>query len=121
MYIIGTQRQYEKFYEELKAKVPVPVMALLRERVQILDEFYGENRNIEHDMGGFCAVITASEIREEEHQALLNQYYIQEEQYEYRDWICVGENGWTEELYLTNSDYGIICFRPGIKSVEGEE
>ena len=53
---IGTKRDLDKI-----AHLPMNVQKAICEDIRILDENYGENRNIDTDMGGFVVVCDRTE------------------------------------------------------------
>lgn len=111
-YIIGTEKRYLELYDELKNFIAVDILDLILERVQVFDESYGEERNLEEDLGGYCAVFPTAANLEEEYQKLLDKYHIDEELYEYQEQIDCGEETWIEELFILSSDYAVIMIYP---------
>ena len=112
-YIIGTEKQYTDFQTELKQIMPGKVLVSLYERVKILDYHYGDSRDLQKDLGGYCVVFPTAADWKETYQEVLNKHDIQKELYEYREQITDGRNCWIEELYIISSDYGIVLFYPG--------
>ncbi len=84
--------------------IPVEVIEFVREIIVILNEAYGENRNVESDLGGY--VLIAENIVDIE---ILKQDKLQCLVPEYTDVIEVmnGEN-YTSSLYLLSSDFSIV-------------
>ena len=84
--------------------IPVEVIELVRELIVILNEAYGEDRNVESDLGGY--VLIAENIVDIE---ILKQDKLQCLVPEYTDVIEVmnGEN-YTSSLYLLSSDFSIV-------------
>ena len=87
--------------------IPVEVIEFVREIIVILNEAYGEDRNVESDLGGY--VLIAENIVDIE---ILKQDKLQCLVPEYTDVIEVmnGEN-YTSSLYLLSSDFSIevVC------------
>ena len=83
---------------------PIKVIKSLVELIQILNENYGGNRDIESDLGGY--VFIAENIVDIE---ILKQDKLQGLVPEYTDVIEVmnGEN-YTSSLYLLSSDFAIV-------------
>lgn len=82
----------------------------IREAVTILDNEYGENRNIDQDYGGFVLVIESME--EINH---LKQINLELEQAlpEYIDVIHIPDgNAYTSSLILQGNDFGIVLIMP---------
>ena len=84
--------------------IPVEVIEFVRELIVILNEAYGEDRNVESDLGGY--VLIAENIVDIE---ILKQDKLQGLVPEYTDVIEVmnGEN-YTSSLYLLSSDFSIV-------------
>ena len=98
----------KKVYNESKLvklnSIPVEVIEFVREIIVILNEAYGEDRNVESDLGGY--VLIAENIVDIE---ILKQDKLQCLVPEYTDVIEVmnGEN-YTSSLYLLSSDFSIV-------------
>ena len=84
--------------------IPVEVIEFVREIIVILNVAYGEDRNVESDLGGY--VLIAEHIVDIE---ILKQDKLQCLVPEYTDVIEVmnGEN-YTSSLYLLSSDFSIV-------------
>ena len=84
--------------------IPVEVIEFVREIIVILNVAYGEDRNVESDLGGY--VLIAENIVDIE---ILKQDKLQCLVPEYTDVIEVmnGEN-YTSSLYLLSSDFSIV-------------
>ena len=84
--------------------IPVEVIEFVREIIVILNEAYGEDRNVESDLGGY--VLIAENIVDIE---ILKQDKLQCLVPEYTDVIEVmnGEN-YTSSLYLLSSNFSIV-------------
>ena len=84
--------------------IPVEVIEFVREIIVILNEAYGEDRNVESDLGGY--VLIAENIVDIE---ILKQDKLQCLVPEYTDVIEVmnGEN-YTSSLYLLSSDFSMV-------------
>lgn len=113
--IVGNEKQYEEFEqmkEYLHWNMPQRVTDKIREKVVILNENYGSERDVLEDLGGYCIVFpSADSWSEEEYQQIMENCKLQKEQYEYRDVLCRMDGcEWREELFLLGSDFGVIMF-----------
>ena len=85
---------------------------LLQDRIRAclatLDDCYGAERDIDHSLGGFVAV-----VENEADKELLKQYYldVDNDTAEYEDM----HNGFTERLYLLNDDFSVVVFEIACK------
>ena len=83
--------------------IPVEVIEFVREIIVILNEAYGEDRNVESDLGVY--VLIAENIVDIE---ILKQDKLQCLVPEYTDVIeVVNGVNWTSSLFLLSSDYAI--------------
>lgn len=114
MYIIGTEKRYLELYNELENFVVVDILDLILERVQVFDESYGAERNLEEDLGGYCAVFPTAADWKEEYQKVLDKYRMDKELYEYQEQIDCGAETWIEELFILSSDYAVIMIYPEV-------
>ena len=99
-YIVGTEKQYEELQEELRNILPESGLISLHDKVTVLDKHYGNARNLQKDLGGYCAVFPTAADWKESYQTVLEKHYIQEELYEYRETVAEGKCCWIEVLYL---------------------
>ena len=84
--------------------IPVEVIEFVREIIVILNEAYGEDRNVESDLGGY--VLIAENIVDIE---ILKQDKLQCLVPEYTDIIECSEGvNWTSSLFLISSGYAIV-------------
>lgn len=89
--------------KELK-EYPIEVINSIYETIDVLNENYGADRDIETDLGGY--VVIAENIVDIE---ILKQGKLQGLVPEYIDIIECSEGvNWTSSLFLLSSDYAII-------------
>ena len=89
--------------EELK-KFSTEVINSILKDIQILNENYGEERDIDNDLGGY--IIIAENIVDIE---ILKQGKLQGLVPEYTDIVECSEGvNWTSSLFLLSSDYAIV-------------
>ena len=98
----------KKIYKESQLvelnNLPVEVIESIRETVNILNESYGANRNIDNDLGGYIVIV--ENIVDIE---ILKQDKLKSLIPEYTDIIECSEGvNWTSSLFLLSSDYSII-------------
>lgn len=98
----------KKVYKESQLlevnNIPSEVIESIKVTIDVLNENYGENRNIEDDLGGY--VVIAENIVDIE---ILKQDRLQGLIPEYTDIIKSSEGvNWTSSLLLISSDYAII-------------
>ena len=84
--------------------IPSEVIESIKVTIDILNENYGANRDVESDLGGY--VVIAENIVDSE---ILKQDKLQGLVPEYTDIIeCSEEVNWTSSLFLLSSDYAIV-------------
>lgn len=98
----------KKVYKESQLldvnNIPLEVIESIKVTLDILNENYGENRNIEDDLGGY--VVIAENIVDIE---ILKQDKLQGLIPEYTDIIECSEGvNWTSSLFLLSSDFSIV-------------
>lgn len=92
--------------EQLKQlkEYPIEVINSISETIEILDDNYGENRNVDNDLGGY--VLIAENIVDIE---ILKQDKLKGLVPEYTDIIECSEGvNWTSSLFLLLSDFSIV-------------
>ena len=98
----------KKIYKENQLlevnNIPSEAIGSIKVTIDILNENYGENRDIEADLGGY--VVIAENIVDIE---VLKQDKLQGLVPEYTDVIeVVNGVNWTSSLFLISSDYAIV-------------
>ena len=98
----------KKIYKESKLlevnNIPTEVIERMKVIIDILNENYGEYRDIEADLGGY--VVIAENIVDIE---ILKQDKLQGLVPEYTDVIECSEGvNWTSSLFLLSSDFAIV-------------
>ena len=98
----------KKIYKENQLlevnNIPSEVIESIKVTIDILNENYGVDRNIESDLGGY--VVIAENILDIE---ILKQEKLQSLIPEYTDIIESSEGvNWTSSLFLISSDYAIV-------------
>ena len=89
--------------KELK-EYPIEVIDSIYETIDVLNENYGVNRDVESDLGGYVLII--ENIVDIE---ILEQDKLQGLIPEYTEVIKCSEGfNWTSSLFLLSSDYGIV-------------
>lgn len=87
-------------YKNWDERVLVQVRAILA----VLDEEYGENRNIQKDLGGFV-LLCDSDTTVEELEEVVNLSY---DLYEWADEIETYNETYVMALYLLSNDYSVV-------------
>ena len=98
----------EKIYKESKLlevnNIPVEVIESIKVTIDILNENYGADRDINNDLGGY--VLIAENIVDIE---ILKQNKLKGLIPEYTDIIECSEGvNWTSSLFLLSSDFSIV-------------
>lgn len=84
--------------------MPVEVIESIKVTIDILNENYGANRDIEADLGGYVVIVENIVVIE-----ILKQGKLLGLIPEYTDIIECSEGvNWTSSLYLLSSDYAVI-------------
>lgn len=113
--VIVNESSLIQWEQESKGVIPlwdnVVVVRELQKNVQRLDYYYGTQRNIEQDLGGYIIVYwgTRQEVEWEKY-CTLQYHHLQEREYEYEDSYIQpdGTTVVTVRLYLCSSDYSVL-------------
>ncbi|MFQ9245949.1 MAG: hypothetical protein ACLR3R_00345 [Clostridium paraputrificum] len=92
--------------EQLKQlkEYPIEVINSISETIEILDNNYGANRNVDSDLGGYILIVENIVVIE-----MLKQDKLKGLISEYTDIIeCSEEVNWTSSLFLLSSDFSIV-------------
>ncbi|MDK0724796.1 hypothetical protein ACV30Q_11095 [Clostridium perfringens] len=93
----------KKQLEEL-SDYPVEVIKSISETIDILNENYGENRDVDKDLGGYVLVVESIEDVKELKNGILKDILP-----EYTDEIICSEGvNYTSSLFLLSSDFSVV-------------
>ncbi len=98
---IGTGKDLYKIQHTL----PIEIYNKCLEIVDILDDSYGEDRNIDSDLGGFIAII--EDVNELEILRDIHYLDVYRDIVEYIEEITDKDITYYSILYMLSSDYGI--------------
>lgn len=97
--------------DELPPAVPAAVKSRAKEIMETLNRHYGEDRDVDRDLGGHVALFPEP-CQKKDHEAFLELWRLTESLRESMEVICrSGEFLWVAELYLCGSDYGVVIVR----------
>ncbi|MDK0627803.1 hypothetical protein P5F04_12995 [Clostridium perfringens] len=83
---------------------PMEVIKNISETINILNENYGENRNVDKDLGGYVLVVESVEDVKELKNGMLKDVLP-----EYTDEIICSEGvNYTSSLFLLSSDFSVV-------------
>ncbi|EOU1763244.1 TPA: hypothetical protein ACOTGY_002327 [Clostridium perfringens] len=83
---------------------PVEVIKSISETIDILNENYGENRNVDKDLGGYVLIVESIEDVKELRNGILKDILP-----EYTDEIICSEGvNYTSSLFLLSSDFSVV-------------
>ncbi|EGT3616213.1 hypothetical protein FHH43_08210 [Clostridium perfringens] len=99
MKIIYLKKQLEELSD-----YPVEVIKSISETIDILNENYGENRDVDKDLGGYVLVVESIEDVKELKNGILKDILP-----EYTDEIICSEGvNYTSSLFLLSSDFSVV-------------
>ena len=103
---------------EVPEHVPEAVKAEILDVMKTLNQYYGEDRDVDGDLGGYLAVFPEP-YQKADYEALLDRYHLSRQEPEYAEFLCKkGRVLWIEELFLCGSDYHLIVIRPAVLETE---
>lgn len=111
---IWTRAQYDKLSElQKKHQIPEEVIEEIHRVVDMLDRYYGSDRDVDRDDGGYLFLTTESIEAGRCFKELLDQYHVRAEDAELDDTLCIRDGtAWKSALYLVSNDYGITFIYP---------
>ena len=86
---------------EMVEEIPKEIEKSVLEDLETFDWYYGGNRDIDMDMGGFVVICGKNEEIE------ISDFDIDTDVPEYEDKI----NGWTKRLFIAGSERNIIIYQ----------
>ena len=86
---------------EMVEEIPKEIEKAVLEDLETFDWYYGGNRDIDMDMGGFVVICGKNEESE------ISDFDIDTDVPEYEDKI----NGWTKRLFISGSERNIIIYQ----------
>ena len=93
----------KKYFKKLN-NIPSEVIESIKATIDILNENYGENRDIEAELGGYVVIVENIVDMD-----ILKQDKLQGLVPEYTDIVECSEGvDWTSSLFLLSSDYAIV-------------
>ena len=97
-------RKVSKVSDLIGMKLEVNVVSTIEEQLNILDESYGAERNVDADLGGYVLVLETKddviEVKENILKGIIAEYV--------DDIECKGGKQYCLSLFLLSSDYAVI-------------
>jgi hypothetical protein len=112
---LWTLRQSSQVEELLLRKmIPTEAAERVLNVLSTLDKYYGADRDVDHDDGGYLLLYTGCVKEEEVLREVLGAYHVPIEDTELEDILCSGDTDgvWKAVLYLIGNDYGIEMIYP---------
>lgn len=102
-------QQTIKSFEQLTVLKENKITGRIIAELNYLNGMYGEERDLEKDLGGYLILVWGNEKEQEEvFQKILEYHRLRSEEYEYMDKIKVSEcSTITFRLFLCSSDYAV--------------
>lgn len=98
---------------ESEGRIPADVTNETKRVLSILDGYYGEDRDVENDDGGYVVIFTECVENDEHVPKILEKYHVRLNDEEFKDDLCACDGViWTSALYLVSNDYGITVIYP---------
>lgn len=98
---------------DIQVEVKKKVMGAIRETVSILDEYYGESRHPESDLGGFLIFLPTLQDTEMFYDEILKHYSLDVTYTEVDEELAVSGNiKFRQQTFLLSSDYGLVIVYP---------
>lgn len=108
---LWTMTQMPRLIEMQKNyQIPGEVVEVIQTVLGIMDTYYGKDRNVDEDDGGYVFLIfcESTDGWRKAYMELLKKYHLKKEDAELQDIICESlETRWHSDLFLVSNDYGI--------------
>ncbi len=105
-----------KLMNDIPTEVKKKVMGAIREIISILDEYYGEARHPDSDLGGFLIFLPAEQDTEMFYDKIMKHYNLDMEYAESVDVVADDGNiKFIQQTYILSSDFSIILVLPMLK------
>lgn len=102
-----------RLMKDIPTEVKERVMGAIRETVSIYDEYYGESRHSERDLGGFLMFLPTLQDKELFYGKILKHYNLDVAYSEVDEEIAVSDNlKFRQQTFLLSSDYGLVIVYP---------
>lgn len=111
---LWTLKQSSKIEELLSKKlIPAEAADKVLNTLSILDRYYGEDRNVDDDDGGYLLLYTECMKEDKEIQGVLDEYHVPVEDAELEDILCsVDGLIWKYILVLVTNEYSVSFIYP---------
>ncbi len=97
--------------DKLRKDVPEAVIEGALRIIETLDRHYGEDRDVDLDLGGYVEIFPEPH-GQEDYEALLSSHHLRQTDREHRETLCQdGATTWIAELFLCGSDYHVVVIR----------
>lgn len=104
---------HKKVMEEVATECREIVMDVIQQTISIFDEYYGEERHPERDLGGYLFFLSTLQDTELFYDKILNHYNLDVEYAEIDEEIAVSDNiKFRQQTFLLSSDYGLVIVFP---------
>ncbi len=119
-----TETQFPKLSELAEQfDIPREVVKEIQRTVRILDDNYGNSRDVDQDDGGFVLLLLSEDEKEikKMYDAILKKYSLRRELAEFEDVIVQDrQREWHLVLFLVASEYGITIVYPEPREEKSE-
>ena len=105
LYKFGTAKEVET----LKDKIPYALYQVALNIVNVLDDNYGTDRDVDEEDGGFVVILQNIQDIEE---ATTEGIQLDEDMYEHVNLVKCENGDYINVLYLANNEFGINVFLP---------
>jgi hypothetical protein len=104
---------HEKVMEEVTAGCREKVMDVIQQTISIFDEYYGEKRHPERDLGGYLLYLPTLQDTKLFYDKILKHYNLDVVYAEIDEEIAVSDNiKFRQQTFLLSSDYGLVIVFP---------
>lgn len=96
------------FHEDEKATC-IEALESMKESIGYLDENYGENRHLEHDLGGYGIALLKQEDYNTYYHKILEHHHMTEIEPEFEDAVAISPSlVYIRQTFIISSDYTVV-------------
>lgn len=96
------------YYEEERVAL-IEALEQMKETIGYLDENYGENRHLEHDLGGYGIALLSQEDYESYYHKILEHHHMTDLEPEYEEDVAVSPTlVYVRKVFIISSDYAVV-------------
>ena len=96
-------------YDECEMKAVLAALEEFKQTISFLDESYGENRHLEHDLGGYGIALLSQEEYDNYYHKILEYHHMTDLEPEYEEEVATSPTlVYVRKIFIISSDYAVV-------------